>query len=163
MSGERNFFFAPKEKKIKGTPKLKDTMLLAGWILAILIIAGSTWAITQPVRNRFLIRAVNRVLEQSGDLRRLESRIPSGYGGSFISGTWYTITLARQSASSQSGERAFLFSFIGEGTFFPCAAIVNVDGKVVEFIPLNGHGERIMAQISPGILNLYTRRIEGAL
>ena len=153
--------------KIGGIPKLKDTMLLVGWISALLIIAGSCWIITQPARSRFLIRAVNRALEQSGDIRRLVERSNSGTTGSLIMGSWFTISLARQASVNaagnfEEGTKAFVFSFIGDGTFFPCAALVSAGGKVQEFIPLNRHGERVLRQISPGIIRLYTRRIEGA-
>jgi len=139
-----------------GIPALKSTLLLIAWIAAIMIIAGACWIFTQPVRQRFLVRAVNRVLEQSGDKRRLGEQFNSGPIGSLIMGSWYTL-------SSEGGQaKAFVFSFIGEGTFFPCAAIVDSEGKVQEFIPLNSHGSRVLKSISPGIIKLYTKRIEGA-
>ena len=139
-----------------GIPALKSTMLLIAWITAIMIIAGACWIFTQPVRQRFLIRSVNRVLEQSGDKRRLGEQFNSGPIGSLIMGSWYPVT------SGEDQTKAFVFSFIGEGTFFPCAAIVDKEGKVQEFIPLNSHGSRVLKSISPGIIKLYTKRIEGA-
>ena len=128
---------------------LKDTAIFFGWIAGIIIIAGLSWALTQPIRNRFLIRSVNRVLEQSGDSYRLGELAPLGRSGSLM-GTWYTM----------EEKKAYVFSFIGEGTFFPCAAIITAEGRVEEFIPLSSHGERILSRISPGILKLYARRIE---
>jgi len=168
MSNERNQHSASHgTKRNPRIPQLKDTMILIGWIASLLIIAGTSWILTQPLRDRFLVRAVNRVLEQSGDARALGELTSSGTSGSFIIGSWYTMMLARQMGAAgtkdfSDGTKAFVFSFIGEGTFFPCVAVVLPNGKVGEFIPLSSHGERIIKKISPGILRLYARRIEGA-
>jgi hypothetical protein len=142
-----------------------DALKLFGWIGSILIIGGACWMLTQPVRDRYLMRAVNRVLEQYGDSRRL-SELSSGSGGSII-GSWYTMIKGRQQGISGTdnfieGTRAFVFTFIAEGTFFPCAAIIDPMGQVKEFIPLNIHGKKILDRISPGILKLYIKRIEGS-
>ena len=168
MSSERNPIFASNGTKPNPyVPHLRDTIILFGWIASLLIIAGISWMLTQPLRDRFLIRAVNRVLEQSGDMRRLGELSPSGTSGSLIIGSWYTMILARQPVAAgtkdfSEGTKAFVFSFVGEGTFFPCAAVMLPNGKVEEFIPLSSHGERILKKISPGILRIYARRIEGA-
>jgi len=143
-----------------------DAVKLFGWIVSILVIAGGCWILTQPVRDRYLMRAVNRVLEQYGDSRRL-SELASGGGGSSIIGSWYIMIKGRQQGilgtdNFVEGTKAFVFTFIAEGTFFPCAAIINPEGKVKEFIPLNIHGKKMLDRISPGILKLYTKRIEGS-
>jgi len=145
---------------------VRDTLKLFGWIVSILVIGGVCWTLTQPVRTRFLIRAVNRVLEQYGDFRRVDELSSSIVGASLI-GSWYTMTEARQPGIMPNenfpyGTKAFIFSFVAEGTFFPCAAVVDPVGKVQEFIPLNTHGKKILTRISPGILRIYTRRIEGS-
>jgi len=144
---------------------IRDAMKLLGWIGSILLIAGLCWVLTQPVRSRFLMRSVNRVLEQYGDFRRL-NELSSGGRGSSMVGSWYTMTKAWQQGISgtenfSEGTKAFVFSFIAEGTFFPCAAVVDPTGRVQEFIPLNIHGKKMLDRISPGILKLYIRRIEG--
>lgn len=142
----------------------KDTIIFIGWIAVLLIIAACSWIFSQPVRNNFLANSVNKVLEQSGDSRRLgEIYTPdkSGYSGM---GKWFTLTslpISQAGGQVSQGTRAFIFSFFGEGTFFPCAAVINQDGRVEEFIPLNIHGERMIKRISPGILKIYARRIEG--
>ena len=159
---------------------VKDTAIFFGWITGILLIAGICWSVTQPVRNRFLLKAVNRVLEQSGDSRRLGELFSPGRSSPLV-GAWYTMSQVRQTNVSgnetslspyqraEDGRQmsalavrtsAFVFPFIGEGTFFPCVAVITEDGKVEEFIPLNSHGEKILSRISPGILRLYERRIE---
>ena len=153
--------------------QMKDASLLLGWIAGLVFIAGLCWFSTQPLRNLFLLKAVNQVLEQSGDSRRLEETVSPGQIDSFGMGFWYTMKElpVRQTVVSpensvrrdiSKGTRAFVFAFIGEGTFFPCAAVVSPDGEVEEFIPLNSHGEKMMKRVSPGILKLYARRIAGA-
>jgi hypothetical protein len=144
----------------------KDTIKIFGWIASILIIAGLCWTLTQPVRNRFLTRAVNRILEQYGDSRRL-AELSTPMGGASLIGSWHNISEARRPGIMPDenfpvGTKAFVFSFIAEGTIFPCIAIVDPMGKVQEFIPLNTHGKKILSRISPGILKLYIRRIEGS-
>jgi len=146
----------------------RDTIKIFGWIASILIIAGLCWTLTQSVRNRFLARAVNRVLEQYGDSRRVAELSSSvGTGGTSLIGSWHNITEARKvgvfpDENFPVGSSAFIFSFIAEGTIFPCVAVVDSMGKVQEFIPLNTHGKKILDRISPGILKLYIRRIEGS-
>jgi len=143
-----------------------DAVKLFGWIGSIIIIGGVCWILTQPVRDRYLMRAVNRVLEQYGDSRRL-SELSSGSGGASMIGSWYIMIKGRQQGISGTdnfveGTRAFVFTFIAEGTFFPCAAVIDPMGQVKEFIPLNIHGKKILDRISPGILKLYIKRIEGS-
>jgi hypothetical protein len=137
----------------------KGTAIFFAWISAILIFAAVFWVLTQPLRTRILVSAVNRVLEQSGDSRRLEEPSSSGGPGFFGMSTWFSMTNLERQTPGDTG-RAVVFSFIGEGTFFPCIAVLNPDGRVEEFIPLNSHGERVIRRISPGILNIYARRIE---
>ena len=138
-------------------PQVKDTAILVGWIAGLILIAGLCWVLTQPVRNRFLLKAVNQVLEQSGDSRRLGAELSPGTlkPGFLGMGVWYTM-------NNPAEKKALIFLFIGEGTFFPCAAVVASDGRVEEFIPLNSHGEKMIKRISPEVLKLYTRRIEGS-
>jgi hypothetical protein len=69
-------------------------------------------------------------------------------------GTWY---------SMNNGNRALIFSLIADGVFLPCAAVVDPRGKVEELIPLSAGGLKLMERISPGIIRLYTRRIEGGI
>ena len=142
---------------LRNSVVFKDTMIFLGWIASILIIAGVFWFFTQPLRNRLMLRAVNRVLIQLGDSRRLAEESSPETGSSLLTGSWFVMT-----GASAGGSKVVVFSFIGEGTFFPCAAVVSQDGKVREFIPLNSHGEKMLKRISPGILRIYTRRIEGA-
>ena len=141
-------------------PKLKDTAIFAGWIAGLILIASLCWFLTGPVRNSFLLSSVNRVLEQSGYEFRLGTPVSvSGIRGGL--GTWFTLRDAPGMYSSTSG-KIYIFMMSGGGAFFPCAALVYSDGLVDQFVPLNSLGKRIMEQLSPGVLNIYARRIEGA-
>jgi len=142
--------------------KAKNTAIFAAWIFTLLIVAGALWFLTQPLRTRILANAVNRVLEQSGDPRRLDELSAYDASGFFGTGVWFTLAETQtEEAWVDEGTRVVIFSFLGEGTFFPCAAVVNPEGRVVEFIPLNNHGKRIIRRISPEILEIHARRIEG--
>lgn len=140
----------------RDTAIFKEAALILGWIAGLVIIAGLCWSLTGPVRNRFLLNAINRVMEQSGDSRRLAGPVTHPVfpeaSGSFAVGTWFTVS---------DGTKALVFTFIGEGTFFPCAAVLGPEGKVKEFIPLNSYGKRTIKLFPAGILKLNARRIEG--
>ena len=140
--------------------RFKDSMIFMGWIAGLILIAALFWFLTQPVRSRFLLSAVNRALQQSGDTRRLGEPAAPGTAGeapaSLVMGSWFTMA-----GQEYSGRQVFVFALIAEGSFFPCAAVVDQGGKVLEFIALDNHGRRVMKRISPGILGIYTRRIEG--
>ena len=138
-------------------PHAKNASLLLAWIAGLVFIGALFWFFTQPVRNQFLQKAVNQVLEQSGDSRRLDSSLLTG--DSSVLGAWYKVTDAKTRASD--GTKAFVFVFVGGGFFFPCTAILSPEGKVKDFIPLSKYGERMMKQLSPGILKIYAGRIEG--
>ena len=140
----------------------KNMAILLAWVFTILILAGAFWIFTQPLRTRVLVNAVNRVFVQSGDSWRLAELTAQGGTGLFGMVSWFTVTGSLTENAGTTGEtRIVIFPFIGEGTFFPCAAVVNPEGRVEEFIPLNNHGKRVMSRISPGILEIYARRIEG--
>ena len=138
----------------------KDAALLLGWIISLILIAAFCWYIAQPLRNLILQRSVNRVLEQSGDRLRLgepaSPRMPRAGFGSFFEAA------ALSDNRAVAGELIFVFTVIADGYFFPCAAIIGRDGMVQGLIPLGSHAERMMNRISPGVLRLYTLRIEGA-
>ena len=141
--------------------RFKDSLVLMGWIAGLILIAGLFWFLTRPVRDRFLLNAVNQALQQSGDSRRLgEPAVPGEAGelsGSLILGSWFTMS-GRDLAE---GRKVFVFAFVAGGSFFPCAAMVDSGGKVEEFVPLDEYGKKIIGRLSPGILRIYARRIEG--
>jgi hypothetical protein len=138
-------------------PQLKDLSIFAGWIGGFLLIGGLCWFLSAPLRTQRLMRSVNRVFAQAGDLRRLDAAIPSSElpSGALRIGTWYNM------AFSGEGSRAVVFTFITGGRFFPCAAEINPEGRVEEIIPLSREGEKTLRGLSPGSVQLYIKRIEG--
>ena len=145
-----------------GIPHMKDAAILMGWIAILVLIAGLIWFFTQPMRTRALMNAVNRVLEQSDDSRRLGEPVTPGSlkPGVLGMGSWYNLEELTEE-NFYNGSKVFIFTLIVDGTFFPCAAVLNSEGIVEEFIPLNSYGKKIMQRISPGILRIYTRRLQG--
>ena len=148
--------------------RFKDPLLLLGWITVFILIAGLSWHFTQPMRNRLMLNSVNRVLEQSGEDRKLGKPLDSAgeQFGSLLMGSWFSVIDPAQSGFPETGGQpgeanAYVFAFIAGGTIFPCAAIITPDGKAEEFIPLNSHGEKVLKQLSPEVLGIYARRIEG--
>ena len=140
-------------------PKVKDKLIFSGWLLMILLIAGMSWHLSQPLRTRSLQRAANRALEQLGHGLRLGEALPPADFSRSRMGSYFS-ALGNTGYPAGTG-RVKIFTFIAEGTFFPCAAIIGADGKVENFIALNKQGENILMQISPGVLRLYAWRLEG--
>ena len=135
--------------------ELKDRAVLAGWIGGLLLAGLLLWTVTVSLRGRFLMRAVNRILEEEGVPCRLASVMTGGNRapGSPM-GTWYTLT---------EGESLFfVFTLFREGITIPCGALVNPAGKVEELIPLSGHGAETMDRIPRGVIEVYIRRIEAS-
>ena len=144
-------------------PHLKDTFIFIAWISGLLLIGGFSWFLTRPIRANLLQDSINRVLIKAGDSRRLEAPLPHRTFGSSPMGHWFSVK-AEEEALQEEGrlnERLFFFTLIADGTFLPCAAFVNSKGKVDEIMPLSNKGEKVLSLISPGILKLYIRRIEG--
>jgi hypothetical protein len=151
---------SPLLPDLKDAAVLKDAAIISGWIIFLMLIAGFCWYLAQPLRNSILQRSLNRALEQSGEMLRLgeaaSPKIPRAGFGSFFEVSRLPDNRA------PGGEIVFVFTIIADGYFFPCAAVIGHDGRVQDLIPLGSHAARMMNRISPGILQLYTRRIEGA-
>lgn len=158
----------PSAEPVDGRRKRgPDIAILAGWIAGLLLLAGLLWALTLPVKNRIMVRAVNNVFLERGDSRRV-GESSSAAASHFGMGVWFPLidssggrSPSDENAFSANGVRVFVFSFYADGSFFPCAAIMTQEGKVGEFIPLNSHGERVIQRVSPGIQHIYAKRIEG--
>ena len=140
-------------------PHLKDTFIIMGWIAGILLIGALSWFLTRSIRTQFLQDSINRALIKMEDPRSLESPLVSGvfknqrnYGPLSPQGRWFSL-------KDKEG-RLLFFTLISGGTFLPCAAILNSQGKVSEIIPLDSRGKNALSQVSPGIIKLYLRRIE---
>jgi hypothetical protein len=136
--------------------RFKGTAILCAWIGALILIGCLCWLLTQSLRNDFLRNSVNRAMVQNGYSYRLEAPIPASAIKPSLErmGTWFNMN---------EGYRALIFTLIADGVFLPCAAVVDPLGKLEEIIPLSPSGLRLLDRVSPGILKLYTRRIEGGI
>jgi len=144
----------------KASPSSKELLLFSTWIAGLILIAGLAWFFTQPVRNSALINAVNRSLEQSGDARRLGEPLSAAsipFGAS-KAGFWFTV---QESSSFPRQTYALVFTLFSGGAFFPCAAVLTLEGEVIELIPLGVHARSVFSRVPDEVLRLYTRRIEG--
>jgi hypothetical protein len=139
-------------------PLLRNLSICIGWIGGLLLIGGLCWLLSAPLRSRLLMKSVNRIFIRAGDSRRLDAAVPPSELNPSASriGFWYGM------AFSGEGNRAVVFTMTAEGAFFPCLAEINREGKVEEILPLSGHGERVFQGLSPGSIQIYIRRIEGA-
>jgi len=136
-------------------PKLKDHAVLAAWIGGLLLLGGLFWFLTQSFRANLLLRSVNQVLEENKSGVVLARPAASGElpPGAARIGHWFV---------SQDGGKVLVFTMIAGGVFLPCAAVLDAAGRAGEFLPLGGHSARLLGGLSPGILTMYKRRIEGA-
>ncbi|MDR1318105.1 MAG: hypothetical protein LBJ90_00645 [Treponema sp.] len=131
--------------------KLRDRAVFLGWIAGLVVAGALIWSLTQPVRERALMRAVNRVLILREDPRRLSAPLaaPPGEG---LFGSWYSLL--------NSDSSFFVFAVMRDGILVPCGAQVSGEGKVEEIIPLGAHAGQVSGSLSQGILQIYIRRIE---
>jgi hypothetical protein len=138
-------------------PKFKDGAIFTGWIAGILLLGSLCWFLTGSLRADFLMRSVNRSLKEGGYSlavgrpaapRELEPETTR-------MGQWFF-----QAGTEGQDSRVLVFTMIDGGCFFPCAALVK-GGTVEEIVPLNSYAGKFLARVSPGVINLYKRRIEG--
>jgi hypothetical protein len=144
-------------EKLKNLPPgLRTLGIFAAWIGGIILLGSLLWFLTQPVRQGMIIRSVNRILAAAGEPLRLEAALsPWGMPGRATQlGLWFSLT--------GSGERGLLFPVASDGAFASCLAVLSPEGRLRTLIPLSGHAQRIFPLIPPGVLGLYTRRIEAS-
>ena len=137
---------------------LKDKLIFSAWILGIILLAGISWHLTQNARVHFLRIAVNQVLELYSDNLRVGELMDTSINLQSGTGTYFYLTNTEGTFMSGS---VYIFSFMAEAVSFPCAAIIDRDGRVREYIALNPQGKSYLLEASSGLLAMYTRRIEG--
>jgi hypothetical protein len=139
-------------------PKFRDFAVFTGWIAGILLLGSLCWFLTRSPRADFLMRSVNRSLREGGysvavgrplTQRELEPEAAR-------MGQWFF-----QAGEEEQYRRVLVFTMIDGGVFFPCAALVN-GGTVEEIVPLSRYAGKFLTRVSPGVINLYKRRIEGS-
>jgi hypothetical protein len=139
---------------------MRDKAIFAGWIGGLLLAGVLLWVFTQPLRVRITGESVNRILSSREDPRRLGNPIPRGeiHRNLIPLGTWYAL---ENPAGRNPAGRALVFSLAAGGSQIPCVAMVSLDGRVEDLIPLNDPGERMLNRLNGGTLRAYIRRIEG--
>ena len=147
---------------VRLAPRFKDTLISITWIGGLVLIGGLSWYLTRPLRTNFLMNSIDQALISMGDSRRLEAAVnpenrgtfgPLNFGPLSTKGHWFSLR--------GEEDRLLFFTLISDVTFLPCAAILSPEGKVKEIIPLSSRGESALNYVSPVIVRLYIRRIEG--
>jgi hypothetical protein len=137
-------------------PKFKDFAVFTGWIAGIILLGGLCWFLTESIRADFLMRSVNRALEQEGYSLAVGRPVTQRELAPETArmGRWFF-----QAGTEGPERRVLVFTMIDGGLFFPCAAVVN-NGIVEEILPLNGYSGKFLSRVSPGVISIYKRRIE---
>jgi len=138
--------------------ELKDRSLFAGWIIGAILIGALAWILCRPLLSSYLMRSVNQSINQSvasaGEPIRLTSDQKFPQPKQSPLGVWYSI--------SGSSDLFFVFTVFQDGILGVFGARVTPENAVAEIIPLSGHARQIFPRLSPGIIKMYSRRIESA-
>jgi hypothetical protein len=134
---------------------LKDRAILAGWIAGLILAGALLWSLSFPFRSACLMRSVNKTLTETGDERRLLTPLSRPVKGQLPTGCWYVL--------DKPDTLFFVFTVMRDGMFVPCGAEISGDAKVTDIIPLGNHARQVMERIPPGLIHVYTHRIESAL
>jgi hypothetical protein len=134
---------------------LKDRAVLAGWIAGLILAGALLWSLSFPFRTVCLMRTVNRALIETGDERRLLAPLSRPVKGQFPFGCWYTL--------DKPDTLFFVFTVMRDGMLVPCGAEISDGATVAEIVPLGNHARQVMERIPPGLVHIYTNRIESAL
>ncbi|MDR0877799.1 MAG: hypothetical protein LBN21_07075 [Treponema sp.] len=134
--------------------KIKDKAIFLGWIAGLLLMGGLLWALTGHVREISLMQSVNRVFILHDDPRRLAAPLHVRRSAGKVSplGNWYS--------QANSENTFFVFTIMGNGVSAVCGASVSREGTVLEIIPVSIHAADALKRLSPGIIQMYVRRIE---
>ncbi|MDR1420712.1 MAG: hypothetical protein LBI86_10090 [Treponema sp.] len=143
-----------EKKKKRFFSGFTDAAVFLGWTAGLFLAGLLLWSLTQSVRDRSFLRAVNRVFIQRGEERRLRASLPppGPRRGSGLPGTWYSL--------AESDGAVFVFLVMGDGIMTPYAAFLGSGGKVDEIVPLSVHAEQFMPRFREGLMGIYIRRIE---
>jgi len=134
---------------------MKDKALLFGWVTGLLLFISLLWIFTQGLQTHYLLRAVNNVLINKEDSRRLVERVHVKTGKSGPLGYWYSL--------NNSTDKMFVFSVFQDGILIPLGAIVSANGKVNDVIPLSAHAVQVFDSLPKSILQIYINKIEGSI
>jgi hypothetical protein len=135
-------------------PHPREWAVFFGWIAGLVLIGGTIWFLTRPVRDQMLMISVNRILAQENGARLLSAPLaaPRSSGPAAPLGSWYGL--------ENSGDVFFVFTIMRDGPLALWGARVSPGGKVEELLPLSGHARQIFADIPQGMMLTYIHRIE---
>jgi len=125
------------------------------WIVLIFLFGVLFWGLTSPVRHKVEINAVNKVLEEKKERRRLKDYIsPWLLSGSFSeAGNWYTI---------EDGSICVVFTILKDGISSPFLAIFNRSAKIDKLYPLSVNSALLLKSESDVVIELWSGRVEKA-
>jgi hypothetical protein len=135
-------------------PILKDRSILLGWIAGLVIISLLLWSFSYPFRAACLMRSTNKVLISMADDRRLAAPLSRPPAVPVPLGCWYSLI--------NSDSLFFVFTIMREGMLVPCGAEISDEG-IVTITPIGNHAQQLFERIPPGIMQIYTHRIESSV
>ncbi len=134
---------------------LKDTGILAVWILVVVLLGALVWYLALPVRNRLLVQTINAYLETSGEKIRLDAHLPLQAGAA-----GRAASVGERFGIRKSKDTAVVFLLLNNGASALCLAQVDSRGRVDRYLPLSKNSAQILKTGLPGIGAGYVRRIE---
>ncbi|GMO54303.1 MAG: hypothetical protein Ta2G_13220 [Termitinemataceae bacterium] len=123
---------------------------------AVIILSGSLlWAFTSNLRNVITLRAVNQVLLEAGEDKRVVSIIkPWGQNGKALqAGIWCILN---------NREKAIIFPLVVDGTFSPCLGIINGEGNLSNIVPLSTNSKTVIGRMSADVLQIWVERVQNS-
>jgi hypothetical protein len=136
----------------------RSLLISLAWIGGVLLTGWCLWFFTQSYRSRLLAEAVNRVLEQNGEPRRLE--VPLSSGGPALLGSWFTVSGDPSVPADAVGGRAFVFTVIRGGVSAACVALTDSSGGIKRILPLSGNAAQVTEELPLPLYRFYEERIK---
>jgi hypothetical protein len=137
------------------SPKFKDSMIFAAWILGILVLGALLWYFTQNFRDNRMVRTVNGVLINNNDNRRLISRLEID-----SESIRKPFQQSQRFSLLNSTSTALIITMYDDTIPLVCAVFINNDGKVSEFVPLDNHSAQVFSRMEKTKLDTYQTQIE---
>jgi hypothetical protein len=133
---------------------MKDKLILLGWITGLLLLISVLWISTRSAQAFNLLRAVNSVLINNNDSRRVSEYIQTKAGKAEILGYWYKMY--------NSTDKMFVFTAFQDGILIPLGAVVSTNDTVDEILPVSAHAAQVFDKMPKSVLQMYSDRIEDA-
>ena len=130
----------------------RKILLLSAWIGAVLIIGGSLWFFTNNYRTRLLMETINAILRENNGIT--VEALPGLYNtpASVLGGQWFKV--------SNSSDNIFVFTILRYGITASYAALIDLDGRVKNIIPLSANARQLNEGLPLPVYDFYVDRIE---